>query len=60
MGGHYDTWYTGAVDNTTGVAATLEIAESLALRGPRRYGVVFVAYDGEELGLFGGYARISR
>jgi len=60
VGGHYDTWFTGSVDNTTGVAATLEIAESFALRGPRSYGVVFVAYDGEELGLFGGYDYLRR
>ncbi|MFH2010715.1 MAG: M28 family peptidase [bacterium] len=55
VGGHYDTWFTGSVDNSTGVAATLEIAESLVLRGPRIYGISFVAYDGEELGLLGGY-----
>jgi aminopeptidase YwaD len=60
VGGHYDTWFTGSVDNTTGVAATLEIAESLALRGPRSYGLVFVAYDAEELGLFGGYDFLRR
>ncbi len=60
VGGHYDTWFTGSVDNTTGVAATLEIAESFVLRGPRNHGLVFVAYDGEELGLFGGYDFLRR
>ncbi len=60
VGGHYDTWFTGSVDNTTGVAATLEIAESFAHRGPRSYGVVFVAYDAEEVGLFGGYDFLRR
>jgi hypothetical protein len=56
VGGHYDTWYVGSIDNGTAVAATLELAERLVGRGaPRRLGVAFVAYDGEELGLFGGY-----
>ncbi len=55
VGAHYDTWQIGSADNSTGVAAMLEVAEALANRGPRAYGVVFVGYDGEEQGLFGGY-----
>ncbi len=55
VGAHYDTWYAGSVDNGTGVAAMLEVAESLADQPRGRLGVVFVGYDGEELGLFGGY-----
>lgn len=56
VGGHFDTWFTGSTDNGAAVAATLELAERLVRRGaPRRLGVAFVAYDGEELGLFGGY-----
>ena len=55
LGAHYDTWYAGSTDNGTGVAALLEVAEAMAQVDDRRYGLVFVAYDGEELGLFGGY-----
>ncbi len=55
IGGHYDTWYVGSIDNTTGVAAVVEIAEAMARHTDRQYGLRFVAYDGEELGLFGGY-----
>ncbi|HUS69114.1 MAG TPA: M28 family peptidase [Kofleriaceae bacterium] len=55
VGAHYDTWHVGSADNGTGVAALVELAEELASRGGRRYGVVFVGYDGEEIGLFGGY-----
>lgn len=55
VGAHYDTWYAGSLDNGTGVAATIRIAEDFVKRGGRKLGVVFVAYDGEELGLFGGY-----
>jgi aminopeptidase YwaD len=56
VGAHYDTWYKGSLDNGTGVAALLALADELGKRtAPRRIGLVFVAYDGEELGLFGGY-----
>ncbi len=60
VGAHYDTWFTGSVDNGTGIAATLAVAEDLAARGGRRLGIVFVAYDGEELGLFGGYDYLRK
>ncbi|MBW2529380.1 MAG: M28 family peptidase [Deltaproteobacteria bacterium] len=55
LGAHYDTWYVGSADNTTGVAALVEIAEASAHHAGRTFGLRFVAYDGEELGLFGGY-----
>lgn len=55
VGAHYDTWYTGSIDNGTGVAAVIETAEALAGRRSLYYGAAFVAYDGEEVGLFGGY-----
>ena len=55
VGAHYDTWQTGSADNGTGVAALLELAEEMAARGGGRHGIVFVGYDGEEIGLFGGY-----
>ncbi len=60
VGAHYDTWYAGSTDNGTGVASLLEQAEALA-RGPRRrLGVVFVGYDAEEVGLFGGYDYLRK
>ncbi len=55
VGAHYDTWYEGAVDNASGVAAIRELARAMAAGGPRRFGLVFVGFDAEELGLFGGY-----
>ena len=60
VGAHYDTWYAGSADNGTGVAAVLEIAEAFAQRGGRQLDLVFVAYDAEELGLFGGYDWLRR
>jgi aminopeptidase YwaD len=54
IGAHHDTWHAGSTDNGTGIAVLLELAEQLA-RVSRRRKLVFVAYDGEELGLFGGY-----
>ena len=54
IGAHHDTWYAGSTDNGTGVAVLLELAVQLA-RAPRRRSLTFVAYDAEELGLFGGY-----
>ncbi|MBM4246611.1 MAG: M28 family peptidase [Deltaproteobacteria bacterium] len=60
VGAHYDTWYAGSADNGTGVAAVLEIAEAFAHRGGRQLDLVFVAYDAEELGLFGGYDWLRR
>lgn len=60
VGAHYDTWYAGSADNGTGVAAVLELAEAMARRRGRRLDLVFIAYDGEELGLFGGYDYLRR
>ena len=54
VGAHHDTWYTGSIDNGTGMAVLIELAGQLAA-ARRRRPVVFVAYDAEELGLFGGY-----
>jgi Peptidase family M28/PA domain len=55
MGAHYDTWFTGSSDNSGGVAELLEIAHRRAQRGKPHYTEVFVAFDGEEIGLYGGY-----
>lgn len=55
-----DSINNGADDNASGVAAVLALAEALA-RGPRpRRNVLFVFFDAEELGLFGGDAFLDR
>lgn len=43
----------GADDNMSGTAAVLEIARILASEAPLPFDVEFVAFDGEELGLWG-------
>jgi hypothetical protein len=55
VGAHYDSWHAGAADNAGGVAALLALAARQAARGRPRRTLVFAAWDGEELGLFGGY-----
>ena len=55
MGAHYDTWFTGSSDNSGGVAELLEVAHRRVQRGKPHYTEVFVAFDGEEIGLYGGY-----
>ncbi len=55
-----DTIYNGAVDNATGVAALLEVAEAAArLRRPPPRSLLFLALTAEEKGLLGAahYAR---
>jgi hypothetical protein len=55
IGAHYDTWFAGATDNGGGVAALVALAER-RVRAPRpRHTLVFIAYDGEEVALYGGY-----
>lgn len=55
MGAHYDTWFTGSSDNGSGVAELLGVASRRVQKAKPRYTLVFVAYDGEETGLYGGY-----
>jgi aminopeptidase YwaD len=55
LGAHYDTWFTGSSDNGGGVAALLALAQRRMARPQPRYTLVFVAYDGEEVALYGGY-----
>jgi aminopeptidase YwaD len=55
LGAHYDTWFTGSSDNGSGVAELLAVADRRMQHGKPRYTLVFVAYDGEETGLYGGY-----
>ena len=60
VGAHYDTWFAGSCDNGGGVAALLALAARRAQEGKPRYGVVFVAYDGEEVALYGGYDYLRK
>ena len=55
LGAHFDTWFSGSSDNGSGVAELIAIAERRKLRGKPKYTLVFVAFDGEEIGLYGGY-----
>lgn len=66
---HYDRWFQGAADNTSGAAALLEIARALTRSGLRpRRSVLFVATGSEEAGLedperdwlAGSYALVAR
>lgn len=52
VGAHYDAFFSGADDNTSGVAAMLEMARVLGAHSFRRT-IRFVAFDGEEFGLVG-------
>jgi hypothetical protein len=45
--------HNGADDNASGVAALLEIARQLQASGAQSHNVLFVAFSGEELGLYG-------
>ena len=55
LGAHYDTWFAGSSDNGSGVAELLAIAQRRKQQKKPHYTLVFVAYDGEEIGLYGGY-----
>lgn len=55
LGAHYDTWFAGASDNGGGVAELLAVADRRMRRGKPRYTIELVAFDGEEIGLYGGY-----
>ncbi len=61
LGGHYDTVPAGpgAGDNGTGTSVFLELARVMA-RGPQpNYTLKFIAFDAEELGLFGSRAYVD-
>ncbi|MDQ3333741.1 MAG: M28 family peptidase [Myxococcota bacterium] len=60
LGAHFDTWFSGSSDNGGGVAELLAIAERRKIRGKPKYTLVFVAFDGEEIGLYGGYDYLRK
>src|SRR5690606_13619974 len=49
-----------ADDNASGVASMLELARAIALGPALQKGVLFVAFGGEEHGLFGSAALLDR
>ncbi len=62
---HYDSWKAGASDNASGVAGILgvarrELARYRQLGRKPRYTLVFIAYDGEEIDLYGGYDYLRK
>jgi Zn-dependent M28 family amino/carboxypeptidase len=60
LGAHFDTWGSGSSDNGSGVAELLAVAERRKKRGKPRYTLVFVGFDGEEIGLYGGYDYLRK
>ncbi|OJH40628.1 M28 family metallopeptidase [Cystobacter ferrugineus] len=58
VGAHYDAFYAGADDNSTGVAAVLELARVLSAHSFERT-VRFVGFDLEELGLVGSTRYVN-
>jgi aminopeptidase YwaD len=45
--------HNGADDNASGTAALIELARILKKNGSKKFNYVFIAFSGEELGLFG-------
>lgn len=45
--------HNGADDNASGTAALLELSRILKTKGPKEYNYLFLAFSGEELGLYG-------
>ena len=45
--------HNGADDNASGVAGLLRLAEMLKEKGPKKNNYLFIAFSGEELGLYG-------
>jgi aminopeptidase YwaD len=61
MGGHYDSVAAGpgAGDNASGTATILELARVMGARPQPEHTLVFIAFDAEELGLFGSRAYVD-
>ncbi len=63
VGGHYDSWFTGAVDNAGGDAGIIELARYYAKEKPRTSrdrDMMFVALFGHEFGNMGHHGFIQQ
>lgn len=60
IGAHYDSWFAGSTDNGGGVAALLALAERRTRQDEPRFTLVFVAYDAQELALYGSYDYLRK
>ncbi|MFZ5444517.1 MAG: M28 family peptidase [Myxococcota bacterium] len=58
IGAHFDAFYAGADDNSSGVAVMLEVARLVAQR-PLARTVRFVGFDHEEIGLVGSTRHVA-
>lgn len=58
LGAHFDAFFMGADDNSSGVAVMLEVARLLATR-PLARTVRFVGFDFEEIGLIGSTRHVK-
>lgn len=59
VGGHYDNWHAGAVDNCSSMGSMLQIVDETKDLDPA-YTVIFAAWDAEEVGLTGSYDFVRR
>jgi hypothetical protein len=60
MSGGSDKVHYGADDNGSGSAGTLALARAFAAVGPAKRRIVFIWFDGEELGLFGSKHYVKK
>lgn len=60
IGAHFDTWFTGSSDNGSGVAELLAVAQRRLAKKKGTYTIKVVGYDGEEIGLYGGYDYLRK
>lgn len=67
IGAHYDHWgkdvdgsiFRGADDDASGVAVMMEIARLFSVAAKPRWTILFVAWSGEEEGLYGAYSFVK-
>jgi hypothetical protein len=68
IGGHLDhvgdnkngTYNSGALDNASGVATLMEVAKAIKeAKEPPKKTILFIAFNGEEEGLFGAYHYVE-
>jgi putative aminopeptidase FrvX len=65
LGGHYDSTSAelgsmGAVDNGASIAVMLTVAKMVAQLEQQEYGITFIAFGAEEVGLVGAYKYVEQ